>query len=230
MAEQPSLLPSRPALGREAFFVTESNRLALTQIDDTASWPQGKLLLTGPHGAGKTHLANVWATAQGARIISADALRSDQVPDLANGPVCLEDLDRIAADTDRESAAFHLHNLCLAQGQPLLMTGTAEPGTWGLILPDLASRIQATPLARLSEPDDALLAAVLAKLFHDLLTRPAPNVIPYLLTHMPRSFATARRVVQEIDRRALGTPKGVTRAKAAEVLARLAEEGTLGAD
>lgn len=230
MADQQPLWPSRPALGRDAFFVTEANRLALTQIDGTATWPQGKLLLIGPHGAGKTHLAHVWAEAQGARIVSARGLCAEQVPDLVCQPVCLEDLDRIAGDPDRQNAAFHLHNLCQAQGQPLLLTGTGEPGTWGLTLPDLASRIQATPLARLSEPDDALLAAVLAKMFHDHLTVPAPNVIPYLLTHMPRSFAMARRVVQDIDRRALGTPKGVTRAKAAEVLARLAQEGALGAD
>lgn len=230
MSEQPPLLPSPPALGRDSFFVAGPNRLALALIDDSASWPQGKLVLAGPEASGKTHLAHIWAAQVGARLLPAARLREEDVPTLAQRPVCVEDVQLIAGDPAQEAALFHLHNLCLAQGQMLLMTGRGAPPTWELTLPDLASRIQATQVARLEEPDDALLAAVLAKLFHDHLTVPAPNVIPYLLSHMPRSFAVARHVVAEIERRALGTPKGATRAKAAEALALLAQDDPEGAE
>ena len=62
-------LPVRPALGRADFFVSPANRLALAQVESWPGWPSGRLAVTGPEGAGKTHLAHVWAARAGARII-----------------------------------------------------------------------------------------------------------------------------------------------------------------
>jgi hypothetical protein len=65
MAEQLVFdLPVRPAMGRDDFFVTGSNAGALAQVDGWRDWPFGKLVLVGPEGAGKTHLAHVWAAAK----------------------------------------------------------------------------------------------------------------------------------------------------------------------
>ncbi|MCB1333270.1 MAG: chromosomal replication initiator DnaA [Roseivivax sp.] len=229
MTEQYSLiLPARPALGRGDFFVTEANAVALAMIDGWRDWPGRKLALAGPAGAGKTHLAHVWAAASGATILSARNLAQADIPVLSAAPVCVEDVSAIAGDAAAETALFHLHNLVLAEGQALLLTDAAVPAEWPLALPDLASRMAGTPVARLSQPDDALLTAVLAKLFADRQTVPAPDVIPYLVKHMPRSFAMAGLVVEEIDRRALGTPSGANRVKAREALAALAEDGAMG--
>ena len=63
MAEQHLLdisLPRRRALEREDFYVSASNEAALAMIENDANWPNGQLMLTGPEGAGKTHLAHVW--------------------------------------------------------------------------------------------------------------------------------------------------------------------------
>ena len=230
MAEQVPLLPSRPALGRDDFIVADANRLALAMVDDWRNWPGGKLVLTGPSGSGKTHLAHVWAAQSGARIVPAASLDDEALPMLASGPVCVEDADTIAGTRAAEVRLFHLHNMCQTGRQPLMVTGTGALPGWGLVLPDLVSRLQAAQAARLDDPDDALLAAVLEKMFRDRLTIPAPTVIPYLVTHMPRSFDFARRLVDVLDRAALGTTGGVTRTRAAEVLARLAHDPSPGAE
>ncbi|MEC3861031.1 chromosomal replication initiator DnaA [Mesobacterium sp. TK19101] len=214
-------LPRRLALGREDFFVTEANALALALIDGWRNWAGGKLALVGPQGAGKTHLAHVWAKDSGARILPARDLALADIPALATGPVCVEDISDIAGQPEAENALFHLHNLVLAERHALMLTAHTPPTDWGIRLPDLASRMMGTQVARLGPPDDALLSAVLAKLFADRHSVPAPDVIPYLLRHMPRSFAAAGQVVAEIDRRALATRGGATRAKAREALAAL---------
>lgn len=150
MAEQlPLNLPARTALGRGDFFVTEANALALAEIDGWRSWPAGKLVLVGPAGAGKTHLAHVWAKESGARILPASRLAEADIPALGEGPVVVEDADRIAGDRPAEEALFHLHNLALAERQPLLITASLPPSRWPLSLPDLASRMQGSPVARL---------------------------------------------------------------------------------
>ena len=208
-------LPAKPALGRADFFVSPANALAVALIDRAQDWPGGKLVLSGPEGAGKTHLVHVWAAQSGARIVAARDLPRADIPALAAGPVAVEDVPEIARDHGAQEALFHLHNLGRAEGQPLLLTGRGTPNHWGLTLPDLQSRLDAAGHARLEPPDDALLAAVLAKLFADRQITLRPDVIPYLLGRMDRSFADAARLVARLDRLALSEKRNLTRALAA---------------
>jgi chromosomal replication initiation ATPase DnaA len=214
-------IPARPALGRGDFYITESNAVALGLVDTWPNWPGGKLVLIGPHGSGKTHLAHVWCAESGGRILPSRDLATVDVPAFAEAPVCVEDAERIAGDAAAEQALFHLHNLVLANGHSMLLTAAAAPSLWALGLPDLASRMGGTTVAKMSAPDDLLLSAVLAKLFADRQIVPLADVIPYLVRWMPRSFETAGQIVDHLDREALGTPRGVTRNLARKALAEL---------
>ncbi|MBE0552082.1 MAG: chromosomal replication initiator DnaA, partial [Rhodobacteraceae bacterium] len=83
-------LPHPETYRRESFFVSPANAAALAAVEADAGWPGGKLVLVGPAGTGKTHLAHLWAAASGARLIAARQLRSDSLRDL--GPrVAVED-------------------------------------------------------------------------------------------------------------------------------------------
>jgi chromosomal replication initiation ATPase DnaA len=220
MADQLTFdLPSVAALGREAFFVSPSNALAVALLEDTTQWSLHKMLLCGPEKSGKTHLAHVWADQTGAVIVNAIDVTADAIPTLANAPhIIVEDIDRIAGNIAAQDALFHLHNLILAEGGFLLGTGTGSPDTWGITLPDLASRLEGTPLAQLHAADDQLLSMVMLKLFDDRQLSPAPNVLSYLTTRMDRSFAAASAVVAEMDRLALRDRKAISRNIAAAAL------------
>jgi len=219
MATQLGLdLPARTALGRDDFMVAPSNAIALSMIDRSCTWPLYKLVLSGPEGSGKTHLTHVWAAARQARIIAAHALTPDMVDDLATGPVAIEDVPDIRTDDVAQTALFHLHNLLQSAQMPLLMTGAPAPSHWRMSLPDLQSRIDAAGHAALEAPDDSLLAAVLGKLFNDRQVTPRPDVIPYLVTHMERSFDAAGLIVAALDSASLARKKPVTRSLAAELL------------
>ncbi len=212
-------LPVRPALGRDDFFVSPANARALAVLDAPQSWPQGKLLLIGPPGAGKSHLAAVWAAKFGAAVVQARDLAEATVPGFARqAAIAVEDAQRIAGLPELETALFHLHNLCLASGGHLLLTAGQPVKAWGLQLADLTSRLQATAVARLEAPDDALLAAVLVKLFADRQVSVAPPLIAYLVARIERSFASARQLVAALDARALAQGRPINRSLAAEVL------------
>ncbi len=219
MAQQLGLdLPSRPALGRDAFFVAPCNAVALGMIDTWPDWAGGKLILTGPEGAGKTHLAHVWAEMADARILPAAQLKPEDVPELARGAVALEDVPDIADNAQAQTALFHLHNLVLAEGHSLLLTGAPPVGRWGITLPDLESRLRGTTAVGVEPPDDALLSALLVKLLADRQLMPKPDVIAYLLGRMDRSFAAAIDLVARLDAESLARKKPITRALAAAVL------------
>ena len=208
-------LPSTAAMTRADFFVSPSNAVALQVVDGWQSWPGRKLLLIGPEGSGKTHLARVWAGLADAVILDARTLADVDLAPLAGTPVAVEDADHLPPAA--EAALFHLHNI-VTPGGALLLTAKAPPRDWGLALPDLISRMQAAPLARLEAPDDALLSAVLVKLFADRQVAVPPNLIPYLISRMPRSVGAARTLVTALDARSLAGARPITRALAGEVL------------
>ncbi len=211
-------LPPQQNLRREDFVPSPANVLALAQIDRWRDWPGGRLLLVGPQGAGKSHLTAIWAAGAQAAVIAAPALAGADLPALAaSGGVAVEDADRLAGDAAAETALFHLYNLLAGSGA-LLVTAATPPRDWGLGLPDLLSRLQAMPLVRLDPPDDALLSAVLVKLFADRQLAVPPVLIPWLVARMPRSIGAARALVAELDARALAEGRAITPRLAAEIL------------
>ncbi len=219
MPEQLGLqLPSVTALDRADFLVAPSNAIAVALIENWRDWTNRKLVLTGPEGAGKTHLTHVWAGLNGARIVQAASLEDDLVPALAQGCVAVEDVQNIAGNPAAQHALFHLHNLVLAEGHALLMTGAGVPKHWALDLPDLLSRVVGTQAVMIDAPDDALLSAVLAKLFADRQLTPKPDLIAYLTSRIDRSFAAARDIVALLDAASLAQKRAPTRQLAASVL------------
>jgi chromosomal replication initiation ATPase DnaA len=219
MSEQLTFdLPTRPALERGDFFIANSNALALAMIEDCENWPQNKHLLVGPKGSGKTHLANVWANQRGARVIASRDITDQAVEEYAAQDLVIDDVPSLLGERSREATLFHIHNLCLANGNALLMTGTGDVSTWNCVLPDLASRLNGTRTARLDPPDDILFQALLAKLFADRQLFPPPDVFPYLLLRLERSYDAAQMAVNQIDRAALSRKRAITRSFVASII------------
>lgn len=215
-------LPVRTSLDRGDFFVSEVNQLALARLEETATWPNGKMVLVGPEGAGKTHLAHIWAEQEGAHLIQPPDLERLDIGSIEES-VALDDADRIEGSAER--ALLHLHNQVAASGHCLLLTARRAPRYWKVGLPDLRSRMEATDVVRIDAPDEALLAAVLMKLFADRQNAVTPSAISWLTRHMDRSFAEAQRIVAAIDARALAERRKVTRDLAAEVLDKYRHKG-----
>ncbi len=207
-------LPHAASFRRDDFLPSPSNEAALAMIDAWPRWPHRVAAIVGPAGSGKSHLAAIWAERAGARIESAHALGRADVPRLATGALALEDVEPGGVD---EAALFHLLNLAGEEDCHVLLTA-AQRLDGGFALADLASRLRAVPVIALAAPDDALLAAVLVKLFADRQLAVGEGVVSYLVPRMERSLATARALVTRLDRAALSRGGAVTRQLAAELV------------
>jgi chromosomal replication initiation ATPase DnaA len=118
----------------------------------------------------------------------------------------------------REEELFHLYNRLKEEGGHMLVTASSPPQGWNFALPDLRSRLLASPAAALRAPDDGLMEIVLAKMFSDRQIFVPQEVIAFLLPRMERSFSAARVLVDRIDRKALAEKRPVTVPLARDVL------------
>lgn len=212
----PLALGHRESFARADFLAGPSNAAALALIDGWPNWPARVVALTGPEGAGKSHLAAIWAQTAGARLVACRAIDARSVPQaLSTGALVIE--DAYERDLD-EAAMFHLLNLAHEERAFVLLTAREAPVLWRVALPDLASRLRAMPAAALAAPDDALLRAIMVKLFADRQLAVDDALIGYLMTRIERTCAAAQAAVAELDHVALRLKRPVNRALAGEIL------------
>lgn len=223
---QPTQLPlgfgHRPSLAGDDFLVAPSNAEALAWIERWPDWPAPVVTVWGPPACGKTHLARLFEAISGARLITSCGLAAADPIELAaaGAPLILEDAERAlgAGGKSLEETLFHLYNALNESAGGLLLTAENAPARWDLKLADLRSRLAAAPVAEIGPPGDAMIEAVLVKLFGDRQLKVEPDVISYLTARMERSFAEAARLVGAIDGMALSRRRNVTVPLVREVL------------
>lgn len=214
--------PRKQALTRADFIEGECNSEALAAVEGWHGWRDGRLVLCGDEGCGKSHLAVIWAERVGAHFIDAAALNPHNIRDVAVlGDVVIEDVDRrllMAPDLPRaEEGLMHLFNLLGERGGRLLFSGREPPVRWKVNLPDLASRLTLPPVFQVGRPDVTLLSHLFLKLFSDRDLALDPRVANFLALRAERNFRAVQEMVEALDRYSAGTKRPVTTGLAKEV-------------
>ena len=203
------------SFAREDFLEGPSNAQALALIERWPDWPDRLMVLVGPEGSGKSHLAAIWARASGARVLSAKHLGEADLPsEFATGALVVEDLE---SEGLSERALFHLINLAREERADVLFTARSAPAGFAVTIRDLASRLKVLPVVALAAPDDALLRALIVKLAADRQLAVDEALVNYLANRIERSFTGIRAAVKALDEEALRRHRPVTRALAAEL-------------
>ncbi len=203
-----------PRYGSADFLASPSNAAALAAIGRWPAWPDPVLIVVGPAGSGKTHLSHLWAARAGARRLGCADL-ADLRPGIAAGHGVLDGADDLALP---EAGLFHLLNLIRERRSSLLITARRPPDRWSLKTPDLLSRLRLAPSVEIEAPDEALVRAVLVKLFDDRQLRVDATLIDYLALRLDRSLAAVGEVVTTLDAIGLSSGRRITRALAASLL------------
>jgi chromosomal replication initiation ATPase DnaA len=219
-------LGHREALGRDDFLVAPSNQEAVTWIDRWPEWPTHILILYGPSASGKSHLAAVWAERSKASFWTVEDVVSDKT--LSNNQtLVIERADLLIGDREAETKLFHLYNMAKEQQTSLLMTMARAPSQLEFCIPDLSSRLRSSQSIGIDAPDDALLSAVIVKLFSDRQIQIGPEVLNYILPRMNRSFEAARKLVEQADIIAMAEKKAISIPLMRKVFSALNDETTL---
>ena len=180
----------------ESFIVTAANRDAVAQLDSPGRWPVLAAILTGPRKSGRSLLGRIFAAKTGGTLVDDGELH-------------------------READLFHRWNLAQEARRPLLIIAQSPPPLWKVRLPDLASRLSATPVFTIGEPDDVLAAMLLEKQLGQRGLTVPPEVLTYIVSRIERSYLALMRVIDALDTAALSQQRAVTVKLASAVLADL---------
>ena len=200
----------RPAFERADFLVAPCNAAAVDWVDRWPHWPPhtSGVNLTGPPASGKTHLAAVWRVRSEAawldRPLASSAVTSDILGPARN--IVIDGFDA----TWPGAPILHLYNLVMERRGAVLLCSTRPVARLGCTPPDLSSRLATLASVVIERPDDALLAGVMSKLFHDRQMQVDDRVLDYLVRRMERSFAEAAALVALLDESSLAAGRPVT--------------------
>ncbi len=198
------------------FVEAPSNGEALAWLRRSESWPEGRLVVWGARGCGKTHLLHVWQAGTGATWQSAALLQGlPEVPEF--GGVAVDDADAVAD----EASLLHLLNAAAERRLPVLLSASAAPTNWQLALPDLASRIRAAHAVQILPPDDTLLRVLLARCLHARQLAVPESLQDWLRLRLPRTPAAMAAIAARLDEAALAAKTAITRGLAARVIERM---------
>jgi hypothetical protein len=169
----------------EDFLLSESNRVAFDHFRRWSLWPVMATLLTGPRKSGRSLLGRIFVRKTGGRLFDN-------------------------AESHDEEALFHAWNDAQARRKPLLIVADTPPPRWEVALPDLRSRLAATPHVEIDAPDDALLGDLIVKLLGDRGIAAPPDLPDYLVPRIERSYVAALKIVDILDQAMLSHHRRMT--------------------
>lgn len=169
----------------EDFLVSDANRAAFDHFRRWSLWPVPATILTGPRKAGRSLLGRIFVRKTGGRLFDN-------------------------AESHDEETLFHAWNEAQERRRPLLIIADAPPPQWRIGLPDLRSRLTATPHVAIEPPDDALLGDLIVKLLGDRGVAAPAELADYLIPRVERSYVAVQRIVDILDRSMLLSHRRMT--------------------
>jgi hypothetical protein len=175
------------------FIVSTANADAVRHFGHWSLWPVMVTILTGPRKSGRSFLGRIFAARSGATLIDGG-----------------EEID--------EEILFHAWNRAVSDRRPLLVIADGPASEWDIKLPDLRSRLAATPHVAIGEPDDALVKALLERLMASRGLSFGPDVPDWITRRIERSYVAIHRAVDLLDQAAWARKRRISTAIAREAL------------
>jgi hypothetical protein len=170
--------------GADSLIVTESNTLAVSMLGAVDRWPGHCAILVGPPRSGKSLMARYFMGQGGDAIDNADAVDDETL--------------------------FHRWNAARNEGRPLLLVSAKLPADWNVELPDLRSRLGASQLIEIADPDEELINQLILKHLRDRGTSMGPEALAFAVRRIERSHAAIEDFARDINAMALAEGSAIT--------------------
>ena len=197
---QPLLSFPPPDARWDALILGAPNESAIGLASRPEAWATHALCITGPAHCGLTFLARAWAGRFEGQYLAAaefNALKLGALDAMAGAHVALDDADLIVARRDEQLLLFY--NMVAAKGGRLLLVGHTSPAAWRTGIADLRSRLNALPVAEISQPDEAHVRARLRAAAARRFMKLSPETINYLVPRIDLSYEAIETLMDRLS-------------------------------
>ena len=188
------------------YFVSKSNYFAKNIIDTWPKWEKKIVNLTGEKYSGKTHLSTIFKTKTGALYLIGDNINNQTLRQIKlSNNIIIENLN----ESVNEKLLYSIFNLIEQDNKYLLISSIKAVDTMKFSLPDLVSRLKNCIIAKIEQPDDDLIYAIILKSFSDRQIKLDNKIIDYIIKRIARSYSKMHEFIYKIDELSLKKKKSI---------------------
>ena len=188
------------------FYVGKSNFYAFELINKWPKWEKNFLNISGKKFSGKTHLTSIFLKKFNGIRIESNILNDENLKKIKpHQNIILEDLDLNV----NEKLIYTLFNIIDQDSKFLIITSSEPIAEIDFKLKDLKSRTKNCLLAKIENPDDELMFALILKNLSDRQITLDKKLIDFIIKRIERSYGKIFEFIYKIDRISLKKKKSI---------------------
>ena len=188
------------------YYVSKSNYFAKNIIEAWPKWEKKIVNLAGEKYSGKTHLSHIFKKKSNALYLYSNNIEDKILKKIKlSNSIIIEDLD----ESFDEKLLYSIFNLVEQDNKYLLISSKKPIDTMKFTLPDLLSRLKNCIIAKIEQPDDELIYAIILKSFSDRQINLDNKIIDYIVKRIARSYSKMHEFIYKIDELSLKKKKSI---------------------
>ena len=190
----------------EDFYVNKSNFFAFSLIEKWPKWEKNILNVYGKKHCGKTHLSNIFNKKHKAFKMQANEFSHENLKEFkVFENLILDDFD----ENINEKLMYTLFNVADQDNKFILINSLIPINELNFKLQDFISRSKNCIFAKIENPDDELMFAILLKNFSDRQIKVDKKLIDFIIKHIDRSYGKIYEFVYKLDEISLKKKKSI---------------------
>ncbi len=197
------------------YYVSKSNFFAYSIIEKWPKWEKKIFNIYGEKFSGKTHLANIFKSKTNALFIKANEFNND----IFKKAKLFENIiiDNFDEKYD-EKLIYSIFNLIEQDNKYMLINSIMPISEINFKLPDMISRSKNCLSAKIENPDDDLIFAIILKNFSDRQIKVEKRIIEFIISRIDRSYSKIYEFIYKIDELSLKKKKPINFKTIKEIL------------
>ena len=190
----------------EDFYVNKSNFFAFSLIEKWPKWEKNILNIHGEKYCGKTHLSNIFKKKHKAFKIQANEFNQESLKEFkVFENLILDDFD----ENVDEKLMYTLFNVADQDNKFILINSLVPINEFNFKLEDFISRAKNCIFAKIENPDDELMFAIILKNFSDRQINVEKKLIDFIIKRIDRSYGKIYEFIYKLDEISLKKKKSI---------------------
>ena len=188
------------------FYVSKSNYYAFHLIENWPKWEKNILNIHGERFSGKTHLANIFLNKNKGIKIDENEINEEIFKKFKlYENIVIDNYD----NKSEEILMYSIFNLVDQDNKYLIINSINPINEINYKLDDLKSRSKNCLFAKIDNPDDDLLFAIILKSFSDRQIQVDKKIIDFIVKRIDRSYSKIVDFIYKVDELSLKKKKAI---------------------